>query len=231
MAYLAAHGMRCIAFDRRGHGRSAETTGGYDYDTLADDVDAIMEHLDLRGAALVGQSMGCGEVVRYLSRHGAGRVSRLVMIATSTPFVLKTGSNPDGVDAASLERVRTALSTDRPSAIAGAAPSFFGTPTNHVSDEMMNWWTTMLRQCPLRVMLDLHHALTETDFRAELSAISLPTLLIHGDRDVSAPIGLTGRKTASLIRGSQFKVYEDAAHGLPITHMHRLNSELQAFLS
>jgi non-heme chloroperoxidase len=229
MAYLAGHGLRCIGIDRRGHGRSAEPGGGYEFDTLADDLSAVIEQLDLRGAVLVGQSMGCGEIVRYLSRHGARRIARIVMVAPITPLLLKTADNPDGMDSSYLEKVREALSTDRPHVIAGAAPGFFGAPKNSVSAEMMEWWTQMLLQCPLKVLLELQRVFSETDFRSELRTISVPTLIIHGDRDTSTPIDLTGRKTASLIPGSELKVYEDAAHGLPITHMDRLNHDLLAF--
>jgi non-heme chloroperoxidase len=229
MAYLAGHGLRCIGYDRRGHGRSAEPGGGYEFDTLADDLNAVIEQLDLRGVMLVGQSMGCGEIVRYLSRHGARRIARIVMVAPITPLLLKTADNPDGMDSRYLEKVREALSTDRPHVIAGAAPAFFGAPKNSVSAEMMEWWTQMLLQCSLKVLLDLQRVFTQTDFRSELRTISAPTLIIHGDRDTSTPIDLTGRKTAGLIPGSELKVYEDAAHGLPITHMDRLNRDLLAF--
>ena len=229
MAYLVGQGIRCIGYDRRGHGRSVEPSGGYEYDTLADDLNDVIERLDLHGVTLVGHSIGCGEVVRYLSRHGAGRIARIAMVAPNTPLVLKTADNPDGVDRRLLEDVRARLSKDRPHAIAAAAPSFFNSRRNSVSAEMMQWWTDMMLKCSLRVLLDLHRMFTETDFRSELSQISLPTVIIHGDSDTSAPIDRTGRKTASLISGSQLKVYEDAAHGLPITHMERLNQDLLAF--
>ena len=229
MAYLAGQGLRCIAHDRRGHGRSVEPSGGYEYDTLADDLNEVIERLDLHGVTLVGHSIGCGEVVRYLSRHGAGRIARIAMVAPNTPLVVKTADNPNGVDRRLLEEVRARLSKDRPHVIAAAAPAFFNARKNSVSAEMMQWWTDMMLKCSLRVLLDMHRMFTETDFRSELSQISLPTVIIHGDSDTSAPIDRTGRKTASLISGSQLKVYEDAAHGLPITHMERLNQDLLAF--
>jgi pimeloyl-ACP methyl ester carboxylesterase len=229
MAYLAAQGVRCIAYDRRGHGRSAEPPAGYEFDTLSDDLNAVLEQLDLQGVTLIGQSLGCGEIVRYLSRHGSRRVARVVMIAPITPLILKTADNPDGIDGANLEKVREALSTDRAHAIAGATPAYFGAK-NLVSAEMMDWFVKMLLQCSLRVLLDLQRVLTQTDFRHELPSISLPTLIIHGDNDASTPVNLTGRKTAGLIRGSQLKVYEGAAHGLAITHMHRLNRDLMEFI-
>jgi len=232
MAYLAGQGLRCVAYDRRGHGRSSQPGHGYDFDTLADDLAAVIERLGERDVTLVGHSMGTGEIVRYLSRHrAAGRISRTVLIAPITPFTLKTADNPDGVDRSVLEVGRVALSKDRPARIAEAAPAFFGAPKNPVSAAMMEWWTDMIvHQCSLRVMLDLHRVFTETDFRPDLRTITVPTLIIHGDSDTSTPLDFTGRRTARLIAGSQLKVYEGAAHGLPITHMERLNADLLDFV-
>ena len=229
MAHLAQRERRCIAYDRRGHGRSDEPARGYDFDAMASDLAAVIEQLNLHDVTLVAQSMGCGEVARYLTRHGRGRIGRIVMIAPITPQIVKTAENPLGVDAAFLERVREVLSTDRAQAIANAAPAFFGAPGNNVSTQMMDWWTDMLLQCSLRVLLELHRVFTVTDFSADLRGISVPTLIVHGDTDTSTPLELTGRRTASLIRGSRLVIYEGAAHGLPITHMQRLNSELLAF--
>lgn len=229
MADLAGRGLRCVAYDRRGHGRSGEPSHGYEFDTLADDLAAVVEQLDLRDVILVGQSLGCGEAVRYLSRHGSSRISRVVLVSTITPFVLKTDDNPDGVERATLEYVRKVLSKDRANPIAAAAPSFFGAPKNHVSQEIMDWWVRMMVDgCSLKVMVDLQHMFTETDFRPELRRISVPTLLIHGDNDTSTPIETTARKTVPLIPGCQLKVYEGAAHGLPITHAEVLNADLLA---
>jgi len=230
MVFLASQGLRCIAFDRRGHGRSDEPSGGYDFNTFADDLNSVIERFDLHQTTLVGQSMGCGEVVRYLSRHGAARVERIVLIGTVTPFLLKTEDNPDGMDASYFERVRHALCSDRPNAIAGYAPVFFGAPKNAVSSEMMRWFTDMILRCSLRVMLDVQHAFSETDFRSDLRAVAVPTLVIHGDNDAGTPFEITGRKTAALISGSQLTVYEGAAHGLNITHAEHLNQDLLAFI-
>lgn len=230
IADLAGRGLRCIAYDRRGHGRSAEPTSGYEFDTLADDLGDVLEQLELRDVTLVGQSFGCGEIVRYLSRHGSDRIARIVLVSTITPFVLKTDDNPNGIDRAALESVRKVLSKDRPHPIAAAAPAFFGVPKNNVSQEIMDWWVRMMvDRCSLKVMLDLHKVFTETDFRPELRRISVPTLLIHGDNDTSTPIETTARKTAPLISGCQLKVYEGAAHGLPITHADHLNADLITF--
>ena len=230
IADLAGRGLRCIGFDRRGHGRSDEPSHGYEFDTLADDLAAVVEQLDLRNVTLVGQSLGCGEIVRYLSRHGSNRVARVVLVSTITPFVLKTDDNPDGVDRVTLDGVRNALSKDRAGPIFAAAPAFFGAPKNSVSQEIMNWWARMMVDgCSLKAMLDLQRMFTETDFRSELRRISVPTLLLHGDNDTSTPIETTARKTASLIPGCRLKVYEGAAHGLPITHAAQLNGDLVEF--
>ncbi len=229
MAHLTARGARCVAYDRRGHGRSDETTGGYNFDVLADDLASVVEQLDLHDVTLVGQSLGCGEMVRYLSRYSGPRVTRVVFIAPITPQIVRSPSNPQGVDSDYLEKVRAVLSADRPKAIAESAPAFFGAPQNAVSTEMMAWWTDMLMKCSLRVLLELHKVFTVTDFSAELSKVRLPTLIIHGDNDTSTPIEFTGRKTANLIRGSRLTVYAGAAHGLPITHMDRLNRDLLEF--
>jgi pimeloyl-ACP methyl ester carboxylesterase len=228
--YLADRGLRCISYDRRGHGRSGLPGRGYDFDTLSSDLDALIEQLSLHDIMLVGHSMGCGEVVRYLTRHGSRRVARIALIATNTPLVLKTADNPDGAEKAVLEKARMDLTRDSPGVIARAAPSFFGASKNTVSQEMMQWWTRMMVDgCSLKVMIDLHRMFTETDFRPELTQIKTPTLLIHGDIDVSARLEMTGRKTAQLIPGSRLTIYENAAHGLPVTHADRLNADLLAF--
>jgi non-heme chloroperoxidase len=230
MADLAGRGLRCVAYDRRGHGRSGDPSYGYEFDTLADDLATMIEQIDLHDTTLVGHSMGCGEVVRYLSRHGSSRVARVVLVGTITPFILKTDDNPEGADRATLENARKGLSKDLPNLLAAYAPTFFGSPKNHVSQEIMDWWVRMMVDgCSLKTMLDLHRMFTETDFRPELPRIAVPTLLIHGDNDKSTPIETTARKTAPLIPGSQLKVYEGAGHGLPITHADQLNADLLDF--
>ncbi len=227
MACLSQQGLRCIAYDRRGHGRSDDSGGGYDFDTLADDLAALIEQLDLRGATLVGHSMGCGEIVRYLTRHGAGRTARILMLAPALPFALKAADNPDGVDACVLDQMRAAWRHDRPKWLIDNARPFFVPET---SPEQIQWVLSLMLQSSLQAWLDCNHAGTETDFRAELPAIDVPTLIVHGDADVSAPLEQTGRKTAQLISGSRLSVYEGAPHGLFITHQDRFNRDLLAFV-
>lgn len=227
MVHLAGQGLRCIAFDQRGHGRSGDPGRGYEFDTLADDLAALIERLKLRDVALVGHSMGGGVIARYLTRHGAGRISRAAMLAPTMPFLLKTADNPDGVDRRLFDHLRAALAKDFPKWLADNARPFFAAET---SPETIQWGIRMCLQTSLKAVLDCNLAVIETDFRAELRKLSVPTLVIHGDADASAPLALTGKKTAQLIPGSQLKVYEGAPHGLFITHQERLNRDLLAFI-
>jgi non-heme chloroperoxidase len=227
MIHLAGQGLRCIAYDQRGHGRSSQPGYGYDYDTLADDLASLLEQLDLREVTLIGHSMGCGETVRYLSRHGSALVARAVLIGTATPFALKTPDNPDGIDKATFDKLRALWAKDLPKWLGDNARPFFVPET---SPEMVQWVMGMCLQASLKALIDCNHATTATDFRAELPSITVPTLIIHGDADVSEPIDQRGRKTAQLIPGSQFKRYEGAPHGLMFTHIDRLNADLLAFI-
>jgi non-heme chloroperoxidase len=228
MVALSGPEVRCIAFDRRGHGRSSDPGRGYDYDTLADDLATVIERLELNEITLIGHSMGAGEIVRYLSRHGPSRVARVVLLAPTTPFLLKTTDNPDGVDKAVFDQMRAAWRRDFPKWLFDNARPFFVPDT---STEMIRWVGGMLLQSSLKALIDLNVQVTETDFRGELRHVTVPTLIIHGDRDLSAPLGLTGQKTAQLIPGSRLTVYEGAPHGLVFTHMERLNADLLTFVT
>ena len=227
MAHLADRGARCIAFDRRGHGRSSDPGRGYDYDTLADDVAAVIQALDLTGVTLVGHSMGCGEIVRYLTRHGSAQVSKIVLLAPTTPFLLKTPDNPNGIDGALFEAVRGLWRADFDQWMDDNAAPFF---TPETSPTMVRWVLSMTHAVSLRAAIDCNVAVAETDFRQELKAIGMPTLVIQGDRDASGPVEITGRPTADLIPGARLIVYEGAPHGLFATHIERLNSDLAAFI-
>ncbi|MEO8620223.1 MAG: alpha/beta hydrolase [bacterium] len=230
VAALAGPQVRCIAVDRRGHGRSDEPGRGYDFDTLADDLAAVIEKLGLRDVTLVGHSMGCADIARYVSRHGTKRVARIVLVSTITPLIARTPENPDGVDPALLEAGRARFRQDRPGQIANGAAGFFGAPKIPVSQHVMDWWTRMMTDhCSLLPLLQLHKAFTETDFGPDLRRINVPTLLIHGGSDTSARIKLTAERSVPLIAGSRLEVYADAAHGLPYTHMDKLNADLLAF--
>ena len=226
MTPMVAHGFRCVAYDRRGHGRSGESSSGYDYDTLADDLAAVMEHLDLRDATMVGHSMSPGEIVRYVSRHGSSRVSRIVMLAPTLPFTLKTADNPDGVPREVFDQIRAQWRHDYPKWLSDNARSFAMPET---SQALLDWAARLMMVPSLKCLLDCNQAIIETDFRKELPKIGVPTMVIQGTKDVSAPLELTGRRTAALIPGAQLKIYEDAPHGLMLTHIDRLNGDLIAF--
>ncbi len=228
MLALSEQGLRCVGFDRRGHGRSSDPGRGYDFNTLADDIAAVIEALDLRGVTLVGHSVAGAEIVRYLTRHGSERVARIALVSTTTPFLLKTADNPDGVDAAIFESVRRdQLMRDFPTWIEDNLQPF---ATPQTSPQMLEWVRGMALQASLQALVQMNRALTTEDFRAELAGISVPALVIHGDNDVSSPFDLTGRATSDLIPGAQLKIYEGAPHGLFVTHIERLTSDLLDFV-
>lgn len=226
MLPLSDRGFRCVAYDRRGHGRSTQPGRGYDYDTLADDLACVINQLDLRGVTLVGHSMGGGEVVRYLSRHGAERVARIVLVAPALPFALKTPDNPEAVDRSLQEQIFAAWYRDYPKWISDNTPPFF---TPETSDAQMRWGSSLAMQASLKAVVACYHAVTQTDFRREVATITLPTLIVQGDKDASCQIDFTGRRTSQLIRGSQFKVYPGAPHGFMITHVQQFNNDLAQF--
>jgi non-heme chloroperoxidase len=227
MLALCEAGFRCVAYDRRGHGRSDDPGRGFDFDTLADDLAAVMDTLDLRGATLVGFSMGTGEVVRYLSRHGAARVARIVLIGTTTPMLARTADNPDGIDPAVFEAFRRDwLMRDFPGWIdANMVP--FVTPETPLG--LRNWVRDMALRTSGQALVECNRSLTAADFRDELRALTVPTLVVHGEHDATCPLDLTGRPTAALIPGAQLAVYENAPHGLFLTHREQLNADLLAF--
>jgi non-heme chloroperoxidase len=228
VAALAPHGLRCIGYDRRGHGRSDIPAGGYDYDTLADDMASVIEALNLDGLTLVGHSMGGCEIVRYLTRHGSARVARIALLAPTLPFMTQTADNPAGVPAEAFEAMRAEWQRDFPKWVADNTAPFF---TPETSPALMKWGIDLLLQISLPVAIACNRAVTGTDFREELRRIDVPTLLIQGDMDVSTPLAMAGERTAALIPQCRFKVYEGAPHGLMYTHMARLNADLAAFIA
>jgi non-heme chloroperoxidase len=226
MAALSEQGFRCVAYDRRGHGRSSDPGRGYDFDTLADDLAAVLEALDLHDVTLVGFSMGGAEIIRYVTRHGVARVGRLVSIAPTTPLMMRRPDNPQGFDEAVLEDLHRAFEQDFPQWVEENARPFVLPETSQATIE---WVKSMALKTSLKAVLDCHRMLVREDFRAELKAIDLPVLVIQGDADISSPIDLTGRPTAELIPGARLEIYEGAPHGLFITHRERLNRDLAAF--
>ena len=225
---LAARGYRCIAYDRRGHGRSDEPAQGYDFDTLADDLASVVDACELTGITLVAHSMGAGEVVRYLTRHGAKRVSRVVLLAPTTPCMLRREDNPDGVPAQAFEALRAQWRADFPKWVVDNTPPFF---TKDTSAAMMQWGTSLMLRASLPVAIECNRAMVEADFRADLRAMTVPTRVLHGDADVSAPLALTGARTAALIPGCRLDVYAGAPHGLFLTHMSRVNADILDFIA
>ncbi len=227
MLALAQNGSRAIAYDRRGHGRSFDPGRGYDHDTLADDLARIISELGLEDVTVVAHSMGATEVARYFSRHDGRGISRIVLVGAITPFLMKSADNSLGIDRALLAGLRAPLAVDFPAWIDANAAPFFVPET---SPDLVSWGKGLMLQTSLLAATELARANAETDFRPDVRSIDVPTLLIHGDRDASAPLALTAQATEALIAGSSLKVYEGAPHGLPLTHVQRLNEDLLAFM-
>ena len=227
IADLGQRGLRCIAFDRRGHGRSEVPGGGYDLDTLADDLASVIEQLDLRDVALVGMSMGSNEILNYLGRHGSDRVSRIALLGPTTPFVLQTADNPYGAPKAYFEQSWAAWASDFPKWLDDNKLPFF---TPETSKQMMDWVAGLMRTVPIPVAIATSRGLIATDLRPVLATIDRPVLILHGDKDQSAPLEITGRRTADGIKGAVLKVYPGGPHGLFVTHMKQVNADLLAFL-
>lgn len=224
---LNARGYRCVAPDRRGHGRSDMPMTGYDLDTLTDDVAAVIEQRDLRDVTIVAHSMGSIEAVNYLARHGAERIARLVLVAPTTPYLIQTEDNPDAVPRAIVEAQNTAIAQDFPKWMGENEAPFFMPDT---SEATRAWIREMMLSVPLPVALACRETISSADLRTAARGIDRPTLIVHGDKDASAPMELTGAKTAKLIRGSKLAIYEGAPHALPLTHSARLMTDLLAFL-
>jgi pimeloyl-ACP methyl ester carboxylesterase len=227
MMALVRQGLRCIAFDRRGHGRSSDPGDGYDLDTLADDIAAVIEALDLRDVVLAGHSMGCNEIVRYLSRHGSARVRRVALLGPMTPGIALSPTNPNGVDPALLAQFRNSeLLHDFPRWIEDNVEPF----VPGAGPRMRDWLAQMALQCSLQALHDCHVVVQESDMEAEVRAVDVPVLLIAGALDVSAPLDLTARRTAALVPDCCLVIYEDAAHGMFLTHVEQVNGELLEFV-
>ena len=230
--HLAENGCRVVTYDRRGFGRSSQPWSGYDYDTLASDLHALMDRLDLRGATLVGFSMGGGEVARYLSRYGDARVAKAVLVAAVTPFMLKTSDNPDGVDQAVFDQILEGLHKDRPHFLAGFGKDFFGVSMldHKVSAETLQWALQMALMGSLRATLECAKAFATTDFRPDMAAVGVPTLIIHGTGDKTVPIDASARRAVTMIPGARLVEYDGEPHGLHATAKDRLSQDLLDFV-
>ena len=230
---LVNAGFRVIKYDRRGFGQSSKPWDGYDYDTLADDLSDLMEELDLRDATLVGFSMGGGEVVRYLSRHGSDRVSRIALISAVTPYMLKSKNNPDGIDASVFSEMIEGIQKDRIAFLDEFGKKFFGVGmlSHPVSTPLLEYYRMLASFATQRSTIQCAHAFAETDFRNDLEAINVPALVIHGDADKTVPIEASSHRTVKMLKDCTYLVYENAPHGLFYTDRERLNHDLIQFIS
>lgn len=229
---IANAGYRAIAYDRRGFGRSPQPWSGYDYDTLADDLAAVIEQTGAKDAVLAGFSMGGGEVARYMSRHGGKSVAQAILVSSVLPFRLKTSDNPAGTEQAAFDKTALALNEDRPKFLAGFFRTFFGVDAaaNPVSEELLAWARGVSMQASLKATLDCLKSFSSTDFRGDLAAFRVPTLLIHGTEDKTVPIDASSRIAAKGIKSATLVEYDGAPHGLFATHKDRLTKDLIDFL-
>lgn len=230
---LAADGYRVIAYDRRGFGQSGQTLGGYDYDTLAADLAAVVEGLDLRDATLVGFSMGGGEVARYLTNHGAARVRGVVFASAVTPYLLKTDDNPDGpLGRTDVARTAAALAADRDRFFDGLTRDFYTAGDElRVTERVRRATLELCHQSSTVAALRTLAAHDTTDFRADVAKVDVPALVLHGDSDRRVPFEGSGRRTHEAIAGSELVLVEGGPHGVTVSHAHEVNRALLAFLS
>ncbi|HEX8315694.1 MAG TPA: alpha/beta hydrolase [Flavisolibacter sp.] len=229
---LVNAGLRVIKYDRRGFGKSSKPWDGYDYDSLTDDLNAIIEQLDLRDAVLVGFSMGGGEAVRYLSRYGSSkRVSKLVLISSVVPYLAQTNDNPDGVPQSVFAEMMEQMKADRINFLEDFGKKFFGVGllNNPVSTPYLQYFRGLAEVALPRATQQCAMSFANTDFRADVEAVNVPTLIIHGDADKTVPIEASSHRTAKMIPNAVYKVYEGAPHGLFITERSRLNQDLVDF--
>ena len=233
MLFLASNGYRCIAHDRRGHGRSSQPWNGNEMDTYADDLAALIETLDLSNAVLVGFSAGGGEVARYIGRHGTQRVAKAALISAVPPLMLKTAANPGGLAMEKFDEIRQGSLADRSQLYKDIANGpFFGAnrPGAKVSPGMIaSFWLQGMR-AGHKNTFDCIKAFSETDFTEDLKKFDLPTLIVHGDDDQIVPIGASALRSSKLVNNATLKIYAGAPHGLVDTHKELLNADLQAFL-
>jgi non-heme chloroperoxidase len=232
MVFLAHHGYRCIAHDRRGHGRSSQPWDGNDMDTYADDLAALVHVLDLRRVIHIGHSTGGGEVARYIGRHGTGRVAKAVLIGAVTPLMLKTSANPDGVPKETFDGIRAGVMADRSQFFKDLAAPFYGAnrPGAAVSQGLRDSFWMQGMQAGFKGVIDCITAFSETDFTDDLKRIDVPTLIMHGDDDQIVPIDNSARKSARLVTDAQLKVYPGFSHGMCSVNKEQINLDLLAFI-
>ena len=232
MMFLAEHGFRTIAHDRRGHGRSSQPWGGNHMDQYADDLAELLEKLDLKGATMIGHSTGGGEVARYIGRHGTKRVAKAVLVGAVPPLMLKTAANPGGLPIDVFDGIRKGVAADRSQFFKDLTTPFFGANRagSKVTQGMRDSFWMQGMMGGLKNMYDCIKAFSETDFTEDLKKFDVPTLLIHGDDDQIVPIGAAAQRSVQLIKGATLKVYKGGDHGLAATHKDQLNADLLAFV-
>jgi len=223
---------RCIAHDRRGHGRSSQPWNGNDMDTYADDLAALVEKLDLKSAIHVGHSTGGGEVARYIGRHGTKRVAKAVLVDGIPPLMLKTAANPGGLPIDVFDQLRTATLADRSQFLKDLSAPFYGAnrPGSTVSQGLRDSFWLQGMRCGFVGFYECIKVFSETDLTEDLKKFDVPTLIIHGDDDQIVPIGASAMLSSKIVKGSTLKVYPGAPHGLPSTHKNQVNKDLLAFI-
>jgi non-heme chloroperoxidase len=232
MVFLGAHGYRCVAHDRRGHGRSSQPWTGNDMDTYAADLATLVETLDLKNAVLVGHSTGGGEVARYIGRHGTNRVAKAVLIGAVAPLMLKTAANPGGLPMDAFDQIRAAVLADRSQFFKDLSAPFYGANRSgaKVSQGLRDSFWLQGMQAGFKGVLDCIKAFSETDFTEDLKRFNVPTLILHGDDDQIVPISASALLSAKIVKGATLKVYPGAPHGLCSTLKNQVNTDLLAFL-
>jgi non-heme chloroperoxidase len=232
MFYLAQRGYRCIAHDRRGHGRSSQPWGGNDLDTYADDLAALVETLDLKGAVHIGHSTGGGEVARYIGRHGSKRVAKAVLIGAITPVMLKSASNPQGTPLEVFDQLRSSVQADRAQFWKDLSLPFYGYNRKgaKVSEGVREQFVHQGLMAGMPASYFCIKAFSETDCTEDLKKFDVPTLIIHGDDDQIVPIADAGLLSAKIVKNAQLKVYKGAPHGLCTTHKNAVNEDLLSFI-
>jgi non-heme chloroperoxidase len=233
-AALAEAGYRVLAYDRRGFGRSSQPAAGYDFDTLSDDLAAVIAETGARDITLVGYSMGGGEIVRYFSRHGGKQVAKAALVGAAASYLLKTDANPDGLDRAVFDGIKQGVLGDRKSYLTGLLSDVFfdakRPATNPVTPEIIDWAVGIAMQAGVEATAACVDSFSLTDFRPELASVTVPTLVLHGTADIPVPIALA-RITARGIRQSTLIEYADVSHGLVVTERDRVMRDLQAFIA
>jgi len=232
MVFLASNGYRVIAHDRRGHGRSSQPWSGNNMDTYADDLAALVNKLDLKGATFVGHSTGGGEVARYIGRHGTARVAKAVLVGAVPPQMLKSANNPDGLPMDVFDGIRAAVTADRSQFFKDLTTPFYGAnrPDAKVSQGMRDSFWMQGMMGGLKNELDCIKEFSETDFTEDLKKFDKPTLIVHGDDDQIVPIKTSALLSAKLVKNARLEIYKGAPHGLASTHKDKLNADLLAFL-